>query len=71
MRLFRSEEEIEDWCRSIGRTPGAKLPVDLLARLAARWYGDRLDPDWSPRSPEDSQRILDELGLTGEFWRLR
>jgi hypothetical protein len=41
-----------------------------LRALAARWYGDRLDPDWRPRSAAESQRILDEVGLTGEFWRL-
>jgi hypothetical protein len=42
----------------------------VLAEVARRWYGDRLDPDWRPRSVERSQRILDEAGLTGEFWRL-
>jgi hypothetical protein len=62
MRLFRSEEEIPHG--------GAAMPIEQLNRLARRWYGDRLDPDWRPRTPEQSQAILDEVGLTGEFWRL-
>jgi hypothetical protein len=63
MRLFRSEEEIPD-------DGGATLPVDQLADLAGRWYGDRLDPDWRPRTPDESQAVLASVGLTGEFWRL-
>jgi hypothetical protein len=63
MRLFRSEEEIPPG-------PGAAMQIEQLKRLAERWYGDRLDPDWRPRTLEQSQRILDDVGLTGEFWRL-
>jgi hypothetical protein len=55
MRLARSGE-------------GMALPV--LWELARRWYGDRLSPDWRPRSREESQRILDSVGLVGDFWRL-
>ena len=62
MRLFRSEEELPEG--------GATVPIDQLAHLAERWYGDRLEPDWRPRTPAESQAILDEVGLTGEFWRL-
>ena len=70
MRLFRSEEEVGEWCRAHGRPRGATLDVATLRTLAARWYGDRLDPDWRPRSTAESQRIFAELGLTGDFWRL-
>jgi hypothetical protein len=38
--------------------------------LAQRWYGDRLEPDWRPRTPAASQAILDEVGLRDPFWRL-
>jgi hypothetical protein len=70
MRLFRSEEEIDAWCAAHGRERGAVVPLETLRALAVRWYGDRLDPGWRPRSVVESQRILDEAGLTGEFWRL-
>ena len=63
MRLFRSEEEVPDG--------GATMPVKQLQRLATCWYGDRLDADWQPRTIERSQAILEALGLTGDFWRLR
>ena len=46
------------------------MSVATLQRLAELWYGDRLDPGWRPRDREESQRILDAVGLRGEFWRL-
>ena len=68
MNLFRSEEHVERWLR--GRDPGMTIPVTKLAELAAAWWSSRLDPDWRPRSREESQAILDGLGLTGVSWRL-
>ena len=63
MRLFRSEEELPE-------PRGGVVEVRVLRPLAAEWYGDRLDPDWRPRSVEASQAILDRYGLTDPFWRL-
>ena len=68
MSLFRSEEHVTR--RLGGRDPGATLPVVELAALASAWWADRLAPDWRPRSRDESQAILDGLGLTGPFWRL-
>ena len=50
---------------------GAVVPVEVLAAMAADWYGDRLDPGWEPRAVEASQAILERHGLTGPFWSLR
>jgi hypothetical protein len=61
MRLVRSGEE---------PSGGATVDLDTLNALAADWYGDRLDPGWSPRTVEQSQAILDRHGLTGPFWSL-
>jgi hypothetical protein len=61
MRLLRSAE---------GVTTGAVVGLDVLAELARRWYGDRLSPDWRPRTLEESQRVLESVGLVGDFWRL-
>ena len=63
MKLFRSEEELT-------QARGGVVPVWILRALAADWYGDRLDPQWRPRTAEQSQAILDRHGLTGPFWRL-
>jgi hypothetical protein len=66
MLLFRSEEELAAW----DGPRGATLPVGRLHELARRWYGDRLDPEWRPRTAAESQRILDSVGLHDAFWRL-
>ena len=68
MLLFRSEDHLETWLG--GRPPGATLTVAKLAELASAWWGDRLSPDWRPHTREQNQAILDDLGLTGPFWRL-
>jgi hypothetical protein len=44
--------------------------VQQLWELANVWYGDRLDPDWTPRSRDESQRLLADVGLDGPFWEL-
>jgi hypothetical protein len=62
MRLLRSGSEV---------TEGELVDLPTLAELARRWYGDRLSPDWRPRTLQESQAILDSVGLTGDFWRLR
>jgi hypothetical protein len=61
MRLVRSGEEPSE---------GALVELPVLAELARRWYGDRLSPAWAPRTPAQSQAILDAVGLSGTFWKL-
>ena len=68
MNLFRSEEHAARWVG--GRAPGETIPVTKLGELAHAWWDGRLSPDWTPRTRQQSQAILDGLGLTGEFWRL-
>jgi hypothetical protein len=63
MLLFRSEEDIDD-------PRGGVMTLAQLHELATRWYGDRLDPAWRPRTIAQSQAILGEVGLTGPFWSL-
>lgn len=70
MRFLRSEEHLERWLDAGSWEPGASLTPATLNELARRWWSSRLDPDWRPRSAEESQAILDGLGLTGDFWRL-
>ena len=62
MRLFRSEEDVPDG--------GAMVTIDVLSRLASAWYGDRLSPGWRPRTRDESQAVLEGVGLTGPFWEL-
>ncbi len=39
--------------------------------LSQTWYGDRLDESFTPRTVEATQRLLDDVGLTSEFWQLQ
>ena len=68
MNLFRSEEHITAWLG--GRAPGVTLPVTTLGELAQAWWHDRLAADWQPHTREQNQMTLDQVGLTGPFWRL-
>ena len=68
MNLFRSEEHVARWLN--GREPGATISITKLCQLAHAWWGDRLAPDWQPHTRDQNQAILDEVGLTDEFWRL-
>ena len=70
MLLFRSEEEVRAWCAARGREPGAVVFAPQLWELARRWYGDRLEPGWRPRTREASQAIFTAVGLAGPFWQL-
>lgn len=68
MLLFRSEDHVDRWLA--GRPRGAIIPIVKLAELAQAWWGDRLAPDWRPRTRQQNQAILDGLGLTAPFWHL-
>lgn len=68
MNLFRSEEHINRWLN--GRPPGSTLSVEKLSELAHAWWGNRLAPDWQPRSRAQSEAILISLGLVDDFWTL-
>lgn len=68
MSLFRSEAHLTRWLD--GRDRGGTMPLPVLRALAGAWYGDRLSPTWQPRTRDQSQSILDGLGLTDEFWQL-
>ena len=70
MVFLRSEEHLERWLARNGRQPGASMRAATLNELARRWWWTRLEPGWRPRTAPESQAILHELGLTGDFWRL-
>jgi hypothetical protein len=71
MVFLRSEEHLERWLTANGWEPGASVPASQMNELARAWWWSRLDPGWAPRSVEESQALLDEVGLGGEFWALR
>jgi hypothetical protein len=71
IRTFCNAQHVESWLERNANVPaGATVPAEQLHRLALPWYGDRLDPDWEPQSQAHRQKLLDDTGLTGPFWRL-
>jgi hypothetical protein len=70
MNLFRSEEHVRRFNEARGLEPGVTITAEKMCELAHAWWDTRLAPDWRPRTREESQAILDGLGLTGDFWRL-
>lgn len=71
MLAFRSEEHVDRWCGRRGIAKGAVFTADQAWGLGREWYANRLARDWRRRTPEDAETLFAELGLTGEFWRLR
>ena len=71
MVFLRSEEHLARWLGDNGWEAGATFTATTLNELARAWWWSRLDPGWRPRSIEESQAILDRLGLVGDFWALR
>jgi hypothetical protein len=70
MLLFKNEDDIDAWCQAHDSERGGVITADVLVPMAARWYGDRLDPAWRPHELAERQSVLDEFGLTGPFWSL-
>lgn len=68
MNLFRPEEHIARWLGA--REPGATIPVVKLSELARAKSDDRLSRSDVCTRASGTRRILDGLGLIGEFWRL-
>ena len=71
MLLFRDEEHVRRWCRSRDLAPGAVIQPDVAWRLAHGWFRDKLKADWRRHTLEETEALFANLGLTGDFWRLR
>lgn len=70
IRLFCTQGHAERWTADHAPATGYIADARTVWDLAQAWYGDRLDPDFAPHTREHNQELLDERGLTGEFWRL-
>ncbi len=70
MLAFRSEPHVDRWCDELGLQKGAAFDLGTMWRLADAWYRDRLSADWRRRTADEAQALLEEVGLTGDFWRL-
>jgi hypothetical protein len=71
MLLFRDEEHLDRWCEARELERGATLSVEQTWRLAVGWFANKLKPDWRRHTLEETEALLESIGLTGEFWNLR
>lgn len=70
IRMFCDRSHAEQWTEDNAPSSGRSVDATTVWRLAGAWYADRLHPEFQPHSREHNQRLLDECGLTGPFWRL-
>jgi hypothetical protein len=71
MLLFRSEEHVRRWCEARDLAPAGFLSPGQAWRLARGWFSRKLAPDWRRHTLEEAEALLAEVGLEGDFWRLR
>ena len=69
MLLFRSEEEVAQWCARTGEARGESVSLATIWQLSLRWYGGRLSPAYRGRSAAQAEAIFAAVGLAGPFWR--
>ncbi|HEX4594468.1 MAG TPA: hypothetical protein VH157_09340 [Bryobacteraceae bacterium] len=71
MLLFRGEEHIDRWCKEWSQPRGATLTIAQGWQLALAWYRQKMDRGWRRPTLEETEALLVQLGLSGEFWSLR
>lgn len=70
IRTFCTPEHATQWTEENDPGHGYTAEAATVWRLSTPWYGDRLEPDYQPHSRDHNQKLLDNVGLTGPFWRL-
>ncbi|MDB4876628.1 MAG: hypothetical protein JWM41_3074 [Gemmatimonadetes bacterium] len=71
MLFFRSEEHLDAWLAANKKPRGYVLSLEQTWRLSKAWYVDRREASWRPRAADEAQTVLDSVGLTDDFWRLK
>jgi hypothetical protein len=67
---FKTEADVDSWARRHGLPRGKAVPVEVIARLARKWYGKHADKDWRKWTAAEAKQIFKDVGLVGEFWNL-
>jgi hypothetical protein len=69
MSLFRSEAEVDAWCRAQRTLRGEVLTLEQVWALSQRWYGDRMRPEFRGHSIAGARAIFAQVGLRSAFWQ--
>lgn len=67
---FRSEEDVDRWCRDHDLPRGATMSVAGLWDFARDWYGAYLTEPWRKRTGAEVTALFAKHGLTGRFWEI-
>ena len=67
---FRRAGDVDAWCQRHRVPRGEVVSMAQALDLGRAWYGRHLDRDWRKWTIAEAQAIFDEVGLTGDFWRL-
>jgi hypothetical protein len=68
MLFFRSEAQVQQWCRAQGYVQRPIVRMDQLWELAKTWYATRLQPDSRRPQANEMREIFARCGLTDPFW---
>jgi hypothetical protein len=68
MLLFRSEENVDLWCKARGIPRRPILDLDQLWHLARTWYENRMTAESRRPAPSEMSAIFAAIGLHGPFW---
>jgi hypothetical protein len=68
MLLFRSEETVNEWCRSNSIPRRPLINLEQLWQLALHWYSNRSTVESRRPAADEMVSIFAALGLTGPFW---
>jgi hypothetical protein len=68
MLFFRSEDQVEAWCRARDVPPRPIVRMSQLWELAVTWYATRLEPDARRPAADEIRGIFARIGLHGDFW---
>lgn len=69
-RIFCREACIEQWLARMSQERGYVMGLATLWRLAADWYGGRLDRGYVRREQAEATAYFRDVGLEGHFWGL-
>ena len=70
MLAFRSEGDVDAWLARTGHPFGAMVDFATMWAVVQPWYAGRMEAQWRGLQAEVGQKIFDDLGLPGDWWRL-
>ncbi len=69
-RIFCNEHCVDQWLDKTGNSRGYVMNLEILWKLAAKWYEGRLQEGYRRREPAEAKEYFRSVGLSGPFWGL-